>query len=418
MLDSHYPVRIGPKVYSREFQTQDISHRKWQSVLEAAYGTAEASCCCPGRGHRRLAIKRRESSGEYHLARFAGTGAEHSNECRFYAPAPEASGLQGYARGVVEEGDDGLLRIKLARGLRVLPTRESNGEPTEPSHSSPGVRKPSMSQRALLDLLWQESRLNVWFPAMEGKRNVFVVSKAVMKAADKISAGRVRLSEVLLLPAAKDSKAAAANETTVANAIKRGLRLVVVAPLARYDESKHGRVIERLPVSMPFGIPGLYLQNGQWDIVCHSFQREISFWKNGGTVMAIAHVDVKQGAKWPIARVLEIGLMTVSDQWIPFDSSYESTIEARLRGQGRAFEKPLRFDAGTEEVFPDFWLLDVGAEYPMEVFGMDTPEYLMRKQIKMDHYNRNYGIDGWWFWDANEDAKGLRIPALPAPKVR
>lgn len=418
MLNSHHPVQIGAKRYSREFQIESDFHKKWQSVLEAAHGTAEATCCCPGRGSRRLAIKRRESSGEYHLARFAGTGAEHSNECRFYAPSPETSGMQGYARGVVEEGDDGLLRIKLTRGLRIPPTKESDGEVTEQSHRAPGIRKPSMSQRALLDLLWQESRLNVWHPAMEGKRNVYSVFKAVKKAADRISAGRVRLSDVLLLPAAKASKAAAANEATVASAIRKGLRLVVVAPLARFDESKHGDDIEKLPVSMPFGIPPLYLQHGQWEKARNSFQREFSFWKSAGTVMAIAHVDVKQGSKWPIARVLEIGLMPVTEQWIPFDSSYEAVIAGQLKDQGRWFEKPLRFDAGTEEVFPDFWLLDVGVDYPMEVFGMDTPEYLMRKQIKLEYYNRKYGVDGWWSWNAVDDPRRAAIPGFPPSRAR
>jgi len=413
MLNRKYYVQIGDKRYSSDFQTGNDSKSKWQGVLERAYGKTDASCCCPGRGPRKLAIKHRASSGEYHLARFAGTGAEHANECRFYAPAPESSGMQGYSRGVVEEGEDGLLRIRLARGLQAAPPKDSGDEVIVALPTAPGVRKPAMSLLGLLHLLWQEARLNVWYPAMLGKRNLGVVTSVLYKAATRVGSGRVRLADVLLMSADKDSKAATANQERVTQAIGRNQRVIAVAPLAQYSADKHGGDVARLPLSKPFGIPQLYLQKTQWDGLQKSFQQELSFWMRGGTVIAIAQVDVKQGQKWPQARVLDVALMPVSDQWIPFDSSYESMIEARLREEGRAFEKPLRFDAGEEEVFPDFWLLDVGKPYPMEVFGMATPEYLIRKQIKLVHYNREYGVDGWWSWSADNDTKGLQIPSFP-----
>lgn len=413
MVNHIYPVNIGPKHYTKEFQREAQYAKSWKSVLEKAYGTTHATCCCPGRGDRKLAIKRREGSDSYHLARFSGTGAEHTNECRFYAPAPESSGMQAYDRGVVEEGEDGLLRIRLARGLRVLHSREVGEEGTVQAPAAPGVRKPAMTLLGLLHLLWQESRLNVWYPAMEGKRSSLVVARAVAKAAARIGTDRVRLADVLLLPAAKDSPAEKANQDTVARAIERSLRLVVVAPLARYDAGKHGGTVERLPLSRPFGMPPLYLQQGQWGRIHQRFRQEISAWIRGGQVMAIAHLDVKMGSKWPVASVLDVAVMPVSEQWIPFDSSYEAVIEARLRFQGRAFEKPLRFDAEEDAVFPDFWLLDVGKTFPMEVFGMATPEYLARKQIKREHYNREYGVDGWWSWNADRDPQAENIPNLP-----
>ncbi|MFA7946503.1 DUF1173 family protein, partial [Pseudomonas brenneri] len=228
MVNHIYPVNIGPKHYTKEFQREAQYAKSWKSVLEKAYGTTHATCCCPGRGDRKLAIKRREGSDSYHLARFAGTGAEHTNECRFYAPAPESSGMQAYDRGVVEEGEDGLLRIRLARGLGVLSSRETGEEGTVQAPAAPGVRKPAMTLLGLLHLLWQESRLNVWYPAMAGKRSTFVVSKALAKAAGRIGTDRLRLAEVLLLPADKDSPASKANQSIVTYAIERSLRLVVV----------------------------------------------------------------------------------------------------------------------------------------------------------------------------------------------
>jgi hypothetical protein len=109
--------------------------------------------------------------------------------------------------------------------------------------------------------------------------------------------------------------------------------------------------------------------------------------------------------------------MVVSNEWIPVDSSYEATIEKKLRDEARQFMKPLRFDSADEVVFPDFWLTDVGTsrEFPMEVYGRTDPKYLARKQVKSDHYTNEYGSSGWWWWDASADPQGQNIPAFPMP---
>lgn len=418
MVNRVYPVNIGPKHYTKEFQLDAEYAKSWKSVLDKAYGTSYAQCCCPGRGERKLAIKRRDGNDSYHLARFAGSGPEHTNECRFYAPAPETSGMQAYDLGVIEEGDDGLLRVRLARGLKANPTREEAVPDNVARPSAPGVRKPVMSLLGLLHLLWQEARLNIWYPAMAGKRNGYVMNKGLAKAAARIGSDRLRLSEVLLLPADKASAAAEANQSVVVHAIERNLRPVVVAPLARFDAVKHGGAVDRLPLSKPFGIPTLNIDKSLWARTHQRFRPEISSWMRGGRVMVIAHLEVEQGGKWPKAKVLDIALMPVSEQWIPFDSSYEAVVEEALRKQGRAFEKPMRYEADEADYFPDFWLLDVAKDFPMEVFGMSTPEYLARKQIKVERYNREYGFGGWWSWNADRDPKAEHIPPFPSKSTK
>ncbi|KIZ33425.1 MULTISPECIES: DUF1173 family protein [Pseudomonadota] len=410
MVDHIFPVLIGDKRYSKEFQTAERFAAHWQRVLAQHYGHSHGTCCCPGRGDRKLAIKPR--AGTYHLARFPLTGYEHANECRFYAPAPEHSGMKGYDKGVVEEGDDGQLRIRLARGIRILPAREA-ADDSEPAPSRPGARKPAMTLLGLLHLLWQESRLNTWYPAMAGKRNALVVGSALRRAAERVATDRLTIADVLLVPARKDGKGALANQRVAAQALERKRRLVVVAPLARYDAQKHGDGLEKLPLSWPFGMPTLYLQKGQWGRVHQSFRQELSAWMRGDTVMAIAHVEMKAGAKSAYGKILDIALMHLSEQWIPLDSGFEAVIESKLRAEGRAFEKPMRFDADEDCVFPDFWLLDVDTKFPMEVFGMGTPEYLQRKADKVNHYNSEYGPTAWWSWNAYRDPRGLQIPDFP-----
>lgn len=89
-------------------------------------------------------------------------------------------------------------------------------------------------------------------------------------------------------------------------------------------------------------------------------------------------------------------------------------IEEKLWQEKRHFIKPLRYD-GEAVVFPDFLLKDVpGRELvPLEVFGMNTPDYLARKAVKLAHYREEYGEGNWWSWDACLANAAADIPAFP-----
>ncbi|MGG4660505.1 DUF1173 family protein [Pseudomonas vlassakiae] len=412
MINNRYPVLISGKRYSPEFQTDQQYAKSWKTVLEKAYGT-HAICSCPSTGSRKLSIKRREDSDGFHLARFAGTGHEHSNDCRYYAPAPERSGMQGYAAGVVEEGEDGSIRVRLARGIRVQapPSEETQRASVA---RAPGKSKPAMTLLGLLHLLWSESRLSTWYPAMEGKRNSGIVNYALLQAAERIAASRMRLSEVLLLAAQKDSKGAARNQAIAKSATTKDLRLVAISPLARYNPERHSGDMTRLPFAGPYGMPMLNLPAEVWATAGRRFEREFSAWKRGSRVIAIAQVTPRKGGAFSQADVVDLALMQVSERWIPVDSDYEGVIEAKLHAAGRSFDKPLRYDADESEVFPDFWLLDTGKDCPLEVFGMSTHAYLERKAVKTAWYNREYGGAGWWSWNAAADPMGKNIPPFPA----
>ncbi|KPH88483.1 hypothetical protein GLUCOINTEAF2_0203824 [Komagataeibacter intermedius AF2] len=97
---------------------------------------------------------------------------------------------------------------------------------------------------------------------------------------------------------------------------------------------------------------------------------------------------------------------------LPFESSHELAVADALVAAGRAFEKPLRFDAEQDLVFPDFILQDTArsAGYPMEVFGRMDEAYAVRRARKESYYDATFGEGGWWSWDATT---GSRIPAFP-----
>lgn len=98
--------------------------------------------------------------------------------------------------------------------------------------------------------------------------------------------------------------------------------------------------------------------------------------------MAIAQVEVKQGAKGGYASVIDLALIGITGEFIPVESSYERTVADLLVLQERSFTKPLRYDAESDQVLPDFILTDTAREVPLEVFGRDDAKYLARKDEK------------------------------------
>jgi len=412
MVYERFPVVIDGKPFSTTFQTQDAFASAWKAVLEKAYGRTHAICRCPGQGERKLAIKRRDDTDGFHLARFAGTGSEHANECRFYAPAPERSGMQGYEAGVVEEGDDGTLRVRLARGLVELPARASSTHGDRLTQNDTHTRKRAMTLLGLLCLLWQETRLNIWYPAMEGKRNSEQVHGLLRKTAQRIKAGRVMLHEVLMVCATPRSRAEASNVAVAERVSKAGRRALVISPLARFDAGKHNAPLSKLPVAGPYGIPYLSMAPEVWDDAQNRFHSEVAAWKRGERIMVLAQLNLTPDRTQVRAQVTDLALMHISQRWIPLDSEYESLLESKLAATERSFEKPLRYDAAECEFFPDFWLLDMKRDFPLEVFGMNTPEYRAQKARKTEWYNRVYGPQGWWSWDAAIVPHAGQIPSL------
>ncbi|EOZ4673311.1 DUF1173 family protein [Cronobacter sakazakii] len=118
-------------------------------------------------------------------------------------------------------------------------------------------------------------------------------------------------------------------------------------------------------------------------------------------VFVIAVTDVP-GAK--SAQVRQLALMMVSDRYIPLDSLNEGAFEQKLYELERSFYKPLRYDSSTREYLADFCLTDAPTEnhlpIPVEIWGMNTPDYQEHRLVKERWYNANYGATGWLSWDA------------------
>jgi len=417
-----YPVEVtlgsNKRPYSPEFQTQDEFKDGWKRVLLMAHGKADVRCTCPGDGEKRLSIHSRANSDRFHLARFPETGAEHSEDCVYYGVDPNMSGLGSYRRGVVQELDDGAVKMKLKVGLQqraaVAPQDSENSGPAETKAGTPRPRsgQASMTLLGLLHFLWTQAGLHTWAPSMEGKRNLGVVHHHLMRVAMSTYAGRVRFSQNLVIatPSASGQQAGQ-NKAKSLDAITQRRRLVVVAPLAQHQEGMDGSSI--LPIAGFHGIPHLAVDDAIWASIERRFAREIDAWRAGNPIIAVAQTDPPRSSGGSMrAQVVDVSLMQITRDWIPVDSGYEALIAEKLVAEKRRFEKPLRFDAGEDAVFPDFWLRDLAVPAPLEVWGLSTSDYQTRKKDKAAHYDETYGAGGWWSWNA---AIGDPVPDLPQP---
>lgn len=430
-----YPVKFSGRRGTTEcdeaFQTQDST--RWQRWLKHARdnkATTVVTCCClPAEDdviRRRLRVNLSQTTDKCWLSSFPFTGHEHAPDCRFYSVWPDERQAAIYTTGVVRAGTDGILIVRLPTGLQKKDGVEKTNEDT-PVKTSPGKRHrhPSMKLTGLLHLLWEQSGINFWHPAFDKKkRNPGWVSWKLNNTAARIRIGRLFLQESLLLMARNNSLQSEDNRKRSRNAEQSSRRLITVSQLATCNEAAEARLQNTLPLGFFSGIPELQLPEDVLARLMRSYARELGDWRRGERVIVISESEPpvttftrKDGRNVPqsSSRVIDVALMTVSPRFIPLDSSYEGMIEEKLWKEKRAFIKPLRYD-GEEQVFPDFVLTDVhGCEaLPMEVFGMNTTEYLLRKQKKMAHYDKEYGPGRWWQWDAAADPDGSSIPDFPA----
>lgn len=412
-----YPVeiRLGDqaRTYSPEFQTAGEHSAKWKRVLLMAHNKAQVRCGCRGTGERRLSIHSRSHSDRFHLARFPETGPEHSEDCAYYGVDPGMSGLGSYRRGVVQELDDGTVKIKLKVGLQqraaLAPKETPPSKAKAPAR--PRTGQASMTLLGLLHFLWTQAGLNSWSPGMEGKRNLAVVHHHLMLQAKSTYAGRTRLAQNLIAATPTNSGAQAGhNRAKSLEAVTERRRLVVIAPLAQHQEELDGS--RTLPISGFHGIPYLALDETAWSALERGFARELDGWRAGNAVVAVAQSDPpKSSGGSMLAQVVDLALMQITRDWIPVDSGYEALVADQLVAAKRRFDKPLRFDAGEEVTFPDFWLKDTANPMPLEVWGMATPDYEERKAAKSAYYDDTYGKEGWWSWNATA---GDPVPEFPS----
>ena len=226
---------------------------RFAALLAKAHAErARATCLCRDDADLPLYVSARQ--GGHVLARWPGTGANHSPDCDHYDAPDELTGkgqVQGSA--IVEDEESGEATLKLgfplARGVaRSAPAALANDKPSVVSKGS------RLSMRGLLHFLWDRAELTHWHPKMAGKRNWFVVRRALVNAAMTCRAKGEPLLSTLFVPESYklDQKEAIAgrrwSELATARASKDAI-MVIIAEVKSIEPARFGErvVLRHLP---------------------------------------------------------------------------------------------------------------------------------------------------------------------------
>lgn len=414
--DRYNRVRLGERVVSRGMADSDSA--QWQRLLQTAYvarNPPECLCVAPA-----IPMYIARLGDTYVLKRRPKTGHLHHGECESHGGISKAAN-DLYTQEAIVERPDGKVNHSLSVPLSTIEHMDASvsldeaAAPPRPERTT--TKRPSMTLRGFLNLLWEEAGLASWAPGMMGKRTVTrVYWRLANELADRLIAGEDAQQRVFI-PSGHISdqaeKAARAELESRFEAInrmhgdnKKGI-LLVIGELRTLTASSRNVALrlKGMPDSMPIWTPPGSIERlrAQWPGALDRFDK--SRWASNTSnytqpsrpnrliVIAGVQMSPQGNLQWRYGAAME-----TTEDFIPVDSQYEARIANALASQGRRFYKPLRYD-GVAATFPDFVLTDVdgGVEIPMEIYGFSGPEYERRKREKIELYEKS--TQPYWHWD-------------------
>jgi hypothetical protein len=351
-----------------------IDSEAGQRALTAAHGAGtrvECQCRMPAPEMYIAA-----TAGKLIVKRMPGTGPDHAIDCPSFLPPEELSGLaQVQASAITEDPDDGTTTLKLGFPLRKNSKSRTAPEQTGAKPTEAKVAPRKLTITSVLHFLWHEADLGKWYPKMDGKRFWGVIHYALRRAAAaKIVKGQ-DLSRILYVPEyfKPDDKAeiAARRNRLFANLRPAGRGAtpfgLVVAEYKGMEATAHGaRFVFRHAPDCAFFADAELAQ--KFEKVFGDQLRFLEAMGSGHAILIASFSIAKAG--YPVLQ--EIGMMLVTENWIPFEGLRELEVLNALTEQTRAFQKQLRFNLPADAPIASAVLLDTPD--PVAVFVADNPD--------------------------------------------
>ena len=296
------------------------------------------------------------------VARWPGSGALHAPGCEHYEAPDFLTGL-GQVKGgaIIENEETGEADLRFAFPLSRSPARAAPSALTndKPSIKSTGQR---LSMRGLLHYLWDRAQLTHWHPKMAGKRNWYVVRRALLSAAQTCRARGESFAQSLFIPEVltidkKDEITARRRSELAPVHASHDAIMVVIGEVKSIDEARFGeRLLLRHLPDWPFTLDRDMARRFH-----KRFAGEQQLWNANGTkghlVMAASFSLSPSG----LPEVIEMSVMPVTDQWLPFESLDELALIAKAVTGNRRFVKGLRLNLGSDVPIASMALTDTGA---------------------------------------------------------
>ncbi|MET9490018.1 DUF1173 family protein [Nocardia sp. NPDC006630] len=367
-------------------------HRYTRLFTEAKAVDGHGHCLCRTDEPRRLVI--RCLNTRHFLARWPGDGAEHQDACPFHQPDPTLSGRSAYADNAIVEGVEGTT-IRFDTPLLSTTATASDGAAEDLRASAAGSGRRAVGLLGLLHFLWEDTQLNSWRPGI--RRNWASVVHDIAHCAQDCTISRRALVEVLYpvppyRPDIGPANIAAFDAwldrlRSPRDQIRRGLLL---GELVEVEATKYGMSYKIRHLAKRVFLSG-QLHQRILRSYSHAFTRAATEHDGRRVGLFLIERSPKGHAVLAGAAIM----LTTAGTYIPADSSHELVMAAALQQAGRAFLKPVRYHH-TVLTLPDFVLTDTAQPTVIEVWGLDSEEYLRRKEIKIGEYQR-IGTDliGW-----------------------
>lgn len=205
MARNYYPVHLPflRRTVEVEEQTGQSHAQQWLKVLkEWRSAKADAFCQCIG-PNKVCFLHVRKVKESYYVARNSRTGHLHQDDCRFHG-FNLGSTEHAYTAGVIEEDDDGHLRIRLDHGRRVGSPAASASTGVAPAAAQAAggtgnARKRAMTLLGLLHLLWELGGIHRHRPQWNATRNWTSIGGRLVDAARKIVWTGASLGDALIV---------------------------------------------------------------------------------------------------------------------------------------------------------------------------------------------------------------------------
>ena len=379
-----------------------------QRALEACRPSKQRPlclCCEPG-----VPMYIAPIAGHLIVKRMPNSGGDHAPACDSYEPPAELSGLgQVMGTAIHEDPDAGLTALKLDFSLTKTAGRSA---PVPSGNETDSVKTDGqkLSLRGALHYLWDEAGFNRWSPAMQGRRTWAAIRKYLLQASEgKVTKG-ASLTDSLYIPesfqAERKADIAERRIAQMGKATPQGSKgarrlMIVIGEIKEIASAHFGRKVffKHLP-DCPFMV-----NQDLYDRLTRRFEIELGLWDALEDIHLVAIGTFGMNAAG-MAAIEEISLMTVTANWIPFETQYDKQLIDAMTQAQRRFMKGLRYNLSTQ--------LPLACLVASDTRPTPTAMYILPPVASQEHHSALDALIAesklvHWLW---KPALG-QMPALP-----
>lgn len=376
---------------------------KFAEALARAYALrTRPLCCCRQPGVEMYISK----IGDHYLVkRMPNSGEKHAAKCTSYDPPASLSGLGELLGGPIQTNTaDGLTSLRLGFSMsRRGPRSRAGACDGESASAKSSVGK--LTLRGTLHYLLDQAGLTRWSPAMEGKRNWWVIRKHLLFAAEGKVAKGVPLAQRLFIPEPfsveqKEQIAQRRQRVFSGLAVADGDAQPLMLLVAEVKELTSGKSARHLRVKHMPDAPFL-IGEELYKRVMRRHASELSLWSaidNSHLMIAATFGVSRQGTP----AIEEMTLMVLDERWLALENVEEKMLLDALAQKKRHFFKTLRFNMAASAALPAAVLVDAGEPVALYIIPSWATE-----QMQLDG-TKNAGALPAWHWDST-----VQMPEFP-----